>query len=285
MPIITRWLGSSLLLALLTTGCMPSYHVTVRPATEAARWVNGREMVVMAADSLEAEVGVVSTIGPWTEFDVTVRNTSRGPVLVAPEQFYVLVSFPATKTTAPAQVRVTADDPEAALQTMTQEAEHHTQKSTAVPAAELLSTVSSVVQDLSSNKRKETTEQYNARQAAYQAEMNRYEQERTDHAVRAASLREDIRHAEQTLLRKTTLDPGYALQGRVRFRSWYYAADKLQLVLPLDGHALAADFVQTAYRMDGTQPAVARTPVVVPAVQPPAGLNPPVPPAPATVRP
>lgn len=260
---------------------MPSYHMVLKPSAGATRWDAGKEMVLAVADSLEASMGVASTVGNWVEFDVTVRNRSTRPVLVAPEQFFVLVDFPVTKSTAAAQLHISAENPELALQNLQQQANHHARKSTAVPLTEILSSVNDLAQDLSSTKRKETTEQYNARKAAYNSEMNSYELDRTNHAVQAVSLRDDVRQLEDTRLRKTTLDPGFALQGRVRFPGWNHAATHLRLVLPVSGRELSGEFTQMAYRMDGTQPPL--TQAAVPRVLPPASLS--TPPAPTTVRP
>lgn len=277
MHTVIRCLGAALLLSL--AGCMPSYHVMLKPSAAATRWENGKQMLLATADSVEALMGVASVSERWVEFDVTVRNRSRRPVLVAPEEFFVLADYPATKNTAATQARIGAENPELALQSLQQQADFHTRKSTAVPLTEILSTVSSVADDLTSTKRKETTEQYNARQAAYNSEMARYEQNRTSHAVQANTLRDDVRQLEDTRLRKTTLDPGFALQGRVRFPAWYHAATHLRLVLPVSGRELAGEFTQTAYRMDGTQP-----PTSQPA-QFRVLTSQTVPPAPATVRP
>lgn len=275
-----RWAWCLALLAPLA-GCMPSYYIRLQPSGTVSRWEEGHPLVAAAADSVETLVGVASTVNQWVDFDVTVRNTSSRPVLVAPEQFYALVDFPATKTTAALHVRVPAEDPEQALQTLSQQADYHARKSTAVPLGEVLSSLNNLTQDLSSNKRKETTEQYNARKAAYQAEQNSYEQDRTSHAVQAASLRDDVRRLEDTRLRKTTLSPGYALRGRVRFPAWFHTATQVRVMLPVNGRELSADFTQTAYRADGSQPALAPTAAL------PAGAvaSPPAPPAPATVRP
>ncbi|KUG08432.1 hypothetical protein [Solirubrum puertoriconensis] len=137
-----------------------------------------------------------------------------------------------------------------------------------------------MAQDLSSRKRKETEAQRNARNTAYQAEMNGYQQERTDHAVRAAAVRDELRAAEEGMLRKTTLGPGFALRGRVRFQRSADAADRLRVVVPVSGRQLAGEFTQFRYRPNASQPAMAQAaPRALPAASQPTQ------PAPATVRP
>jgi hypothetical protein len=260
MPISTpRWLGVAALLAALT-GCMPSYYITLHPPAGAARWDNGQELVVAAADSVEVRMSVAATAPAYVEFFVTVRNTSARPVLVAPEQFFALVDFPATKNAPGGQLRIGAEDPELALHTLNQQTDHHDRKSTGVSALELLSTVNNVAQDLSSGKRKETEAEYNARKAAYASEMDGYEEKRYNHALQADRLRYQTQFLEETRLRKTTVEPGYALEGRVRFRAWSPGANHLRLVVPVAGRELTGDFVQTTYRMDGTQTTQLPTP-------------------------
>jgi hypothetical protein len=248
--------GGALLLAL--GSCSTSYYVMVKPTEGSGRWQDGLEVVAAQHDSVDVRLGVVSTSGPWLEFDVTVQNRSRRPVLVAPETFY-LDAYSATPGMGP--LRVQAENPEQTIQTLQQQAAFHQQKSTALPATEVLSSLSNLVDDLSSKRRKETDEQRNAREANYKAEMTRYEQERTTHAVQATAARDEQRQLEETLLRKTTLDPGYALRGRVRFRRYADTAPRLRLVAPVAGRELAAEFSQQRFRMDGRQlPTATATP-------------------------
>ncbi|WP_162910480.1 hypothetical protein [Hymenobacter oligotrophus] len=255
----------------------------LKPASGATRWENGLELVGAHADSLEASLAAAATAGNYLEFAVTVRNRSARPIVVAPEEFYLEANFaaPATAGAAPVgPLRVPAVNPEESIRMLQQGAAYHEQKSTAVPAAEILSGINEIAQDLSSRKRKETDAQRDARNAAYHAEMNGYQQERTDHAVRAAALRTELRAAEADWLRKTTLGPGMALSGRVRFRRTADGAERLRLVLPVGGRELAGEFSQFRYRQSGYQPATASAvPRAVPAV------NQSAPPAPATARP
>ncbi|UYZ59607.1 hypothetical protein [Hymenobacter latericus] len=265
-------------------GCVPQYHIALKPASNATRWEGGLEMVSDEADSVEVSMAAASTAGNFLEFDVTLRNRSARAVVVAPEQFYLLASFPPAATpnaaAAVGPVRVPAIDPEETIRQLQLSAAFHEKKSTAIPAVEILSGINEIAQDLSSRKRKETDAQRDARNAAYHAEMNGYQQERTDHAVRAAALRDELRATETDLLRKTTLDAGFAVRGRVRFLRTADAADRLRVVLPVGGRALAAEFTQFRYRPNGYQPATAQAaPRALPAVSQPA------PPAPATARP
>ncbi|GAB2947378.1 hypothetical protein GCM10027048_10410 [Hymenobacter coalescens] len=240
--------------AVLLGACSTSYYVLVKPAGGEGRWQDGLEVVSSQADSLDVRLGVVSTSGPWLEFDVTVRNRSSRPVLVAPEAFYLdAYGGQPGAAVAAGPLRVQAENPEQNIQSLQQQVQYHEQKSTALPATEVLSSLSNLVDDLSSKKRKETEEQRNAREANYKAEMARYEQERTAHAVQAVSARQQAQALEEQLLRKTTLDPGYALRGRVRFRRYTDSATRLRLVTPVAGRELAAEFTQQRFRMDGRQ--------------------------------
>lgn len=256
----------------LLGACATPYHVMVKPAAGANRWQNGVEVVSSRQDSVDVRLGVVSTSGPWLEFDVTVHNQSARPVLVAPEAFYLdAYGAPAGSAVASGPLRVQADNPEQALQQLRQQAEYHQKQSTNVPATELLSSLSNLVDDLSSTKRKETEAQRNARQANYHAEMARYEQERTSHAVQAGSARDAVSGLEQAMLRKTTLDPGGVLRGRVRFRRYTDLATRLRVVTPVAGRELAAEFTQQRYRMDGHAPATFRVLSETTTPAPPAG--------------
>ncbi|KAA9327162.1 hypothetical protein F0P96_18165 [Hymenobacter busanensis] len=226
---------------------MPSYYVHVKPAGGATRWEDGLELVTTEADSLEVRMGVAATAGEFLEFDVAVRNRSSRPVLVAPEQFYLLAYYP----DFPSPKQLPATNPETTIETLQQKAAEHEKQSTALPAAEVLAGVNNTLADLTTKRRNETTAQYEARNAAHQAEKARHEQQRTAQAVQAVATREQLAAAEESLLRKTTLNPGYAARGRVRFQRYVDAATRLRVVVPVAGHELAGDFIQTRFTPNG----------------------------------
>ncbi|OON68601.1 hypothetical protein [Hymenobacter sp. CRA2] len=258
MPLSTLRLFKTALTAsslALLGACAPSYFVLVKPAATNGRLSDGMEVVASKADSLDVRLGVVSTTGQWLEFDVTVQNRSTRPVVVAPETFY-LDAYGATSggtVVATAPLRVQAENPERNIQTLQQQAQYHEQKSTARPAGEMLSSLANLIDDFSGKRRRETEQQRTSRETNRQAEVARYEQERTNHAVQAASAREEARQLEANLLRKTTVAPGYALRGRVRFRRYTDAATRLRVVTPVAGRELAAEFSQQRFRLDGHQ--------------------------------
>jgi hypothetical protein len=242
--------------ALLLGACSTSHYVLVKPAVGGGQWQDGMEMVAARQDSLDVRLGVVSTSGPWLEFDVTVQNRSRRPVLVAPEAFY-LDAIPATPGVG--ALRVQSENPEQNIQALQQQAAYHRQKAAARPAAEMLSSLSNLLDDLSSRPRHENAARRTARQTRYQAEMARYEQERSSHAVQATAARDQQRQLESILLRKTTLAAGQSLRGRVRFRRCADTAARLRLVMPVAGRQLTGEFTQQYFRLDG-HPATAAAP-------------------------
>ncbi|RAK63495.1 hypothetical protein DLM85_21065 [Hymenobacter edaphi] len=228
----------------------------VKPAAGSGQWQDGMEVVAAKKDSLDVRMGVVSTTGPWLEFDVALLNRSRRPVLVAPEAFY-LDAYAATPGVG--ALRVQSENPEQNIQALQQQAAYHRQKAAARPAAEMLSSLSNLLDDLSSRPRHENAARRTARQARYQTEMARYEQERASHAVQATAARDQQRQLETTLLRKTTVAPGQLLRGRVRFRRCADAAARLRLVVPVAGRQLAGEFTQQYFRLDN-RPATAAAP-------------------------
>ncbi|RTQ48217.1 hypothetical protein EJV47_17465 [Hymenobacter gummosus] len=227
--------------------CTTSHYVLVKPAAGGGQWQDGMEVVAAKQDSLDVRLGVVSTTGPWLEFDVTVHNRRRRPVLVAPEAFY-LDAYAATPGVG--ALRVQSENPEQNIQALQQQAAYHRQKATARPAAEMLSSLSNLLDDICSRPRHENAARRASRQARYRTEMARYEQERTSHAVQATAARNQQRQLETTLLRKTTLASGQELRGRVRFRRCADAAVRLRLVMPLAGRELAGEFTQQYFRLD-----------------------------------
>ena len=240
---------------LLSLGaCSTSHYVLVKPATGGGQWQDGMEVVATKKDSLDVRMGVVSTTGAWLEFDVLVQNRSRRAVLVAPETFY-LDAYPSKPGIG--ALRVQAENPEQNIQALQQQAAYHRQKSATRPASEMWSSLSNLLDELSSRPRHENAARRTARQAQYRAEMTRYEQERSSHAVQATAARDQQRQLEATLLRKTTLAPGQALRGRVRFRRSTDSAARLRLVTPVAGRVLAAEFTQQCFRLDGATAAVA----------------------------
>ncbi|GAB3838543.1 hypothetical protein GCM10028821_40370 [Hymenobacter jeollabukensis] len=237
--------------------CSTAHYVLVKPATGAGQWQDGMEVVAAKQDSLDVRLGVVSTSGPWLEFDVTLQNRSRRPVLVAPEAFY-LDAY--STTPGVGALRVQSENPEQNIQALQQQAAYHQQKASARPAAEMLSSLSNLLDDLSSRPRHENAARRTARQTRYQAEMARYEQERASHVVQATAARDKQRQLETTLLRKTTVAPGQLLRGRVRFRRCADAAARLRLVMPVAGRQLAGEFTQQYFRLDGHPATAAATP-------------------------
>lgn len=237
--------AGALLLAL--GACSSSHYVLVKPAQGSGQWQDGLEVVATKKDSVDVRMGVVSTTGSWLEFDVQVQNRSRRPVLVAPETFYL--DAYSTKPGMGA-LRVQAENPEQNIQALQQQAAYHQQKSATRPASEMWSSLSNLLDELTSRPRHENAARRSARQATYRAEVARYEQERSSHATQATAARDQQRQLEATLLRKTTLAPGQLLRGRVRFRRTADSAARLRLVTPVAGRVLAADFTQQYFRLD-----------------------------------
>lgn len=227
--------------------CSSSHYVLVKPAAGGSQWQDGLEVVAVKKDSVDVRLGIVSTTGPWLEFDVTVQNRSRRPVLVAPETFY-LDAYPSTPGVG--ALRVQAENPQQNIQALQQQAAYHQQKSAVRPASEMWSSLSNLLDELSSRPRHENAARRTARQAHYRAEMVRYEQERSSHATQATAARHEQHQLEATLLRKTTLAPGSALRGRVRFRRTADSAARLRLVTPVAGRVLAGEFTQQYFRLD-----------------------------------
>lgn len=247
--------AGALLLSL--AACSTSHYVLVKPAAGGGQWQDGMEVVVTKKDSVELRTGVVSTTGPWLEFDVLVQNRSRRPVAVAPETFYLDAYSGKPGMGA---LRVQAENPEQNIQALQQQAAYHQQKSAVRPASEMWSSLSNLLDELSSRPRHENAARRNARQAQYRAEMTRYEQERSTHATQATAARDQQRQLEATLLRKTTLAPGAALRGRVRFRRTADSAARLRLVTPVAGRVLATDFTQQYFRLEGAPATAAAAP-------------------------
>src|SRR5690349_19959142 len=69
--------------------CSTAHYVLVKSAAGAGQWQDGLEVVAITQYSIDVRLGVVSTTGPWLEFDETMQNRTRLLVLVVPDAFYL----------------------------------------------------------------------------------------------------------------------------------------------------------------------------------------------------
>lgn len=235
-----------MVLAFLLTACGPSYYLTMKPAQSSGRWVDGHEISQDAHDSVEVHVGFVRYGANGVIFEVSLRNHSGRPILVAPASFYYLpVATLPVASTAPVELpgRVAAMDPEPRLQQLTTSIGYEAEQATEVSTGEVLSGLSNIVESVASIKNKETDEQIKEREQRHRNDASYYDNQRLQHAANADLLLSEKQELEQYALRKNTLEPGQSARGYVYF-SRTDMADLLRLVVRVNEHPLTFNFEQ-----------------------------------------
>jgi hypothetical protein len=254
-------------LALLLSACGASTFLAVEPARSNGPWVNGHPTsVVSHPDSVYVRASFIRADEHELVFEVAFLNYADTPVRIAPETF-CYIALPDTladSTCVPApffEARRLAADPEVRLSQLQAKLKEQERKADNVSWFEILTSVASLAEDVSSIKKKETDQQVAERETRHQNNQAYFDNQRLDHAEQADHLYTQATALEAVVLRKTTLAPGQGLRGQVFFPRMDEAR-KLRLVVFFNERPVQFTFNQTLRGTRQYQPApaeVART--------------------------
>ncbi len=229
------------------TGCGPTYFLTVRPARSAGLSADGQPRSFSHyLDSVEVALDFVYYEDTDLVFQVEIINDSHRPVRVAPATFYYipLDTSAAVASAAPTlPTRVAAFDPELRLQQLNSRLSQEAAQAEKVSWLEVLTSVSHVVEDVSSIKKKETDEQIAERDQRHQSENASFDEQREQHARQADQLYDQKQRLQYHLLRQDTLGHNQRSRGYVHFPRTD-AANRLRLVVFFDERPVTFNFNQ-----------------------------------------
>jgi len=200
----------------------PEVNPPLQPVEASERWLKGSAYLKRVQGGVEVRAAFLEAGPGALLFDVVVANRGTAPVLVAPEGFVCDLTLPEASL-APPEVPVV--DPEAMIRQFVQAsaAERSSQGVTsAFRGVFLLADLGDI---LSQSSRRNPREQRETSRDLDEADV-RSEARLTDLAAQR-------RHWEEDCVRKTTLDPGYGLRGKVVVHVNTRLASQVVLRLPL----------------------------------------------------
>lgn len=215
----------------LLAGCVrsPEVNPPLQPVEAPERWLKGSAYLKQVEGGVEVEVAFLGAGPGALLFDVVVANRGTAPVLVAPEGFVCDLTLPEASL-APREVPVV--DPEAMIRQFDQAsaAERSSQGvTTAFRGVFLLADLGDI---LSQSSRRNPREQREVRQDQRETSRDLDEADVRSEA-RLTGLAAQRRHWEEDCVRKTTLDPGYGLRGKVVVHANTRLASQVVLRLPV----------------------------------------------------
>ncbi|WP_243288291.1 hypothetical protein [Geothrix terrae] len=215
----------------LLAGCMrpPGVNPSLQPVEAPDRWLKGRAYLKQEQAGVEVQAAFVEA-GPGSlQFDLVVANRGTTTVLVDPERCFCDLTLPAD-TLAPREIP--AVDPEARIRAIIQAsaAEKASQSdTTAFRGLFLLADLGDTLSQSTQRNPRQQREAQRGKQDTYR-DMDQADRRSGE---RLTGLAEQRRHWEEDCLRKTTLEPGYGLRGRVVFHTKTQLASQVVLRVPV----------------------------------------------------
>lgn len=219
------------LILLAFAGCAsippePVYQLS--PVSEDTKWLNGQQLVQNIDDSVEIVIAFDRYAEGNLIFDMQIANYSSKPVLVAPETFYAVAARQLGRDTLGTAYAINPESQILAVDLqMSAEKSRYTEKqnSQAFGATlDLIGMFGSLVGDIVGSGKPKTEEEKERRQRQDETDANRralrkqQEQlERIEHQNQIASLSDARVALERLPVRKTTLNSGMSLSGKVAF--------------------------------------------------------------------
>lgn len=239
---MSRALTASILLAgLLTIGCVPPapipFNPSFSPEVPATRWEHGKARLSQEKDGITL-VATFLEGGPGALlFEVEVQNRSGAPFVLTPEQLNIDL-FMASQP-APMLLRTErAVDPERQIELLARSAhalERQRQVDQAVAGNLAIFALAVDVASAVDNSQKPAQERHatapispvvihDLAHSEAQADLT--------HTIRLANLKDTREPWEQACLRRTTVDDGQGVRGRVVFHLDATRCDRLVLRVP-----------------------------------------------------
>lgn len=214
----------------------PKSLVKLEPTQEATKWLYGQEFAKDSVAGIIYEVGFDQIVEPNYLFDLEITNRSNLEILIDPCDFYYI---PLNDSLQPiTEEKFHASDPEQEILNIEKRlsiTEARRKNSVALSIIGLgVDIASSIIIATDDNPHNDfiRTDMFNAVQAGNV--VNEFQ---------AADLMELRDSWSESTIRKTTLEPGYSMKGKVFF-PYFPKAKYLQMVFPVDNQNVLVLFQQ-----------------------------------------
>jgi hypothetical protein len=234
------YLLPALLLGLLAA-CVrpPEPNPQLQPVQPVDRWLRGKAYLKEAQGGLEVRAAFEDAGPGALLFDLVVANRGTAPVLVAPELFQVVLGDLPEGSLAPREYA--AVDPEVMIQQLGRASAATQAAKGTTSAFRGVFLLADLGDALTSSTQRSAREQREIRQDNRETARDMDAADRNADA-RLSGLAGQRRHWEEDCVRKTTLDPGYGLRGKVVFHLDSRRAGKVALRLPVGPQTFQFDF-------------------------------------------
>lgn len=229
--------ASSILMAFIFYSCStPKSIVKLEPTNGASKWIYGQAVARDSAYGIIYQVGFDRLSDNRYAFDYDITNRSNLPILIDPREFYYNALDTAMNILA--NGTVTAFDPETEILNIDKDlsaSEARKKNNTLLSVVALgVDVATGVITATDKNPHNDNlrTDTFFAVQADNAANQN--------HIYDLADLRESW---EKATIRKTTLEPGYSMKGKVFFPA-YPSAAFIELNMPVDSDLVQIPFNQ-----------------------------------------
>lgn len=229
------------LLSALLAGCVrpPEPNPQLQPVQPVDRWLRGKAYLKEAQGGLEVRAAFEEAGPGALLFDVVVANRGTAPVLVAPEQFQCVLGGLPEGSLAPREYA--AVDPEVMIQQLGRASAAEQAAKGTTNAFRGIFLLADLGDALSASTQRSAREQREVRQDHRETYRDMDAADRQSGA-RLSGLAGQRRHWEEDCVRKTTLDPGYGLRGKVVFHLDARRAGTVALRIPLGSQTFQFDF-------------------------------------------
>lgn len=226
-----------LLLLLIIAGCSgPRSMISLKPQSEQTSWFYGQEFTSDSVFGIIAKVAFDEINHPWYLFDVEITNRSNMPYLVDPAQIFCL---PLNVMHAPLSGdTLYAVDPEVKIKELEKSIAINKNRQKNQLGLTLLAAgidiATTVIVNTDHNPRNDYFRTDLLPAAIAQGQENKFE------AIDLNELRETWK---STTIRKTNLESGYAIHGKVLV-PLSPNASYVQMHIPVDNDTIRINFIQ-----------------------------------------
>jgi hypothetical protein len=225
-----------LILFVLASCSTPRSIISIKPQSDQTSWFYGHEFVGDSAFGIIAKVAFDEINAPWYLFDVEITNRSNMPFTVDPAQIFCV---PLSGMLAPLNGdTLYAVDPEVKIKELDKSIAINKKRQKNQLGITLLAAgidiFTSAIVSTDKNPRNDYFRTDLLPAAIAQGQENKFE------AVDLNELRDTWR---STTIRKTSLDTGYAIHGKLLF-PLAPNASFLQLNIPVDNDTIKINFIQ-----------------------------------------
>lgn len=235
--------GVILLLILIVTSCYvaPRSIFIVQPAEETGIWLMGKQYFHAKTEDYKVALAFDQIDDYEYQFHAEVINHGDGPIIVAPENFYIVVHMHHITNTV--YDSICAIDPEEQiLETHKNKSREYATYETEVSNQTLFSFID-LISDIASLGDSQTDEEILQEENEDLQRENDELQTELEHEKSVKSLNSYLSKWESKALRKTTLPPGYLIRGNIYF-PFIKKAHELEIHVNLLDNDIVFKYVQ-----------------------------------------